>query len=537
MNKGRHVLLPAFLFFSAISISQTVKQPDGGGNYFDLNQIKDEITTEQRNAIITMLKENETRLGREGKLNSSQRTKATAFAWPLKQALGFNDNGYYGISNYVDENPAFPNAVLDYNCGNRSYDQSSGYNHQGTDIFTWPFYWQKMERNAVEVIAAAPGIIIGKTDGNYDQSCAFCSGPCTWNAVYVIQEDGSVAWYGHMKSGSLTTKAIGEAVVTGEYLGVVGSSGNSTGPHLHFEVYNSSDYTLSNLIDPWAGPCDSLGGTSWWANQQPYYVPTLNKIMTHGAPPNMTSCPAGDAPNERINFSDGQTIYFGSYYRDQQNGDQAFHAIYMPDNTTPWHSWTQNFIAWYSASWWWYSWPLPNPAPTGNWRYEVTYKGKKLTTWFAVNSTAVTICPNSINPIFSNLSGNSYQWQVNSGTGFNNISDNNNYAGTATNQLQLINVPSSFYGYQYRCVVNGSSFSNVIFLKFVTYWDGSKGTSWEDPFNWSCGNVPDANTDVVIQNGAANYPEISSNTSCRTVTVSTGASLTVNPGFNLTVTH
>jgi hypothetical protein len=250
----------------------------------------------------------------------------------------------------------------------------------------------------------------------------------------------------------------------------------------------------------------------------------------------MTSCPAGDAPNEKINFADGQTLYVGSYYRDQQNGQQAFHTIYKPDNTV-WTSWVQNFTTYYSASWWYYYWFLPNPAPAGNWRYEILYNGKTFTTWFAMNSAAVTICPGSINPIFSNLTGSTYQWQVNTGSGFADISDNSFYAGTLTNQLQLKNVPSSFYGYQYRCFVNGASYSQVISLKFVSYWDGSKGTSWEDPFNWSCGNVPDANTDIVVQNGVSNFPEVNSNTSCRTVTVNTGATLKVNPGFKLTVTH
>jgi hypothetical protein len=536
MNR-KLIVLPVLLFFAKVGICQQVKQPDGGGNYQDLIAIKDELNPAQRSFIISMLQENESRLCSEGKLNPPLRTAATAFEWPLKQAPGFNDNGYYGISNYVDENPAFPNQILDYNCGNRSYDQSNGYNHAGTDIFIWPFYWQKMARNAVEIIAAAPGTILYKSDGNFDQNCAFCVSACNWNAVYIMQADGSVAWYGHMKSGSLTTKAVGETVVTGEYLGVVGSSGNSTGPHLHFEVYTNSTYT--QLVDPWAGPCNSLNGnTSWWANQQPYYVSTINKIMTHGAAPNMTQCPAGDAPNEKINFSDGQSLYVGSYYRDQQNGQQVFHTIYKPDNTV-WQTWTQPFTIYYSASWWYYSWTLPNPAPAGNWRYEAIYNGKKLTTWFAVNSTAVTICPNSINPIFSNLTGTSYQWQVNTGdgSGFINISDNSSYSGTTTNQLQLKNIPSSFYGYQYRCFVNASSLSHVISLKFVSYWNGSKGITWEDPFNWSCGNVPDANTDVVIQNGFTNYPEVNSNISCRTVTVNTGATLKVNPGVNLTVTH
>src|SRR5438128_251253 len=126
--------------------------------------------------------------------------------------------------------------------------------------------------------AAAPGTILYKNDGNFDQNCAL-SDRAEWNAVYVLHDDGSVAWYGHMKSGSPTSKRVGDRVETGEYLGSVGSSGSSTGPHLHFEVYDSSH----QLIDPWAGQCNPSTADSWWAHQQPYYLPTLNRAFTASA--------------------------------------------------------------------------------------------------------------------------------------------------------------------------------------------------------------------------------------------------------------
>ena len=525
--------IAVLLFISTkLSAQPAVRQPDAGGSYTDLIQIKDDISPEQRARIVARLKANETRLRNEGKLASPLNTTTTAFQWPLKQAPGYNDNGYYGISNYVDENPAYPNLVKDYNCGNRSYDQPSGYNHAGTDIFTWPYSWQKMARNAVQIIAAAPGTIVDKGDGETDQNCAFCSSACSWNAVYVMHADGSVAWYGHMKSGSLTTKTIGQTVVAGEYLGVVGSSGNSTGPHLHFEVYTNSSYT--QLVDPWGGACNLLGGTSWWANQQPYYVPTLNKIMMHGAAPSNNSCPAGEVVNEKINFANSDIIYCGSYYRDQQPGQSAVHTVYKPDNSI-FSTWTQNFTDYYPASWWYYSLGLGSPAPTGTWRYEIVYNGtQKQTTTFAVNAASVNICANNYNVITSNLTGSTYQWQVNTGSGFVNISNGTNYANATTKVLTLQNVPTSFYGYQYRCFVNSASYSNIISLKFVSYWNGLANKVWENPSNWTCGNIPDANTDVVIQS-TTNTPEVNSNVVCRSLTAPTGTNVKVLTGFKLDI--
>lgn len=167
-----------------------------------------------------------------------------AFEWPLRARDGFPYPSYFGVSNFVDLDAAYPDQLLDYNCGARTYDLALGYNHAGTDFFLWPFAWSKMFAEDVEIVAAAPGIIVAKDDGHFDRNCAFNSDP--WNAVYVQHDDGSIAWYGHMKMGSTTSKAIGEAVAVGERLGLVGSSGSSTTPYLHFEVHDGAN----QIIDP-----------------------------------------------------------------------------------------------------------------------------------------------------------------------------------------------------------------------------------------------------------------------------------------------
>ena len=142
------------------------------------------------------------------------------------------------------------------------------------------------------------------------------------------------------------------------------------------------------------------------------------------------------------------------------------------------------------------------------------------------------ICNNGSLTIISALSGTVYQWQLNTGSGFSNLSDNANYSGSITKTLQLTNMPSSAYGYQYRCMVDGIA-AYTTTLKFTDYWKGSVSTAWENPLNWTCG-LPDANTDVVINTGTV---VLNSNVLIRSLVEKPAVSLTVNSGNVLNITH
>lgn len=55
----------------------------------------------------------------------------------------------------------------------------------------------------------------------------------------------------------------------------------------------------------------------------------------------------------------------------------------------------------------------------------------------------------------------SYQWQLNSGSGFSNISDNGFYSNSNTKSLTVSNITLSMNGYLYRCVVSNACVSSV----------------------------------------------------------------------------
>lgn len=78
---------------------------------------------------------------------------------------------------------------------------------------------------------------------------------------------------------------------------------------------------------------------------------------------------------------------------------------------------------------------------------------------------SVTICANTNTSIQSSFTSTTYQWQQSTGAAFSNISNGANFNGTTTGTLQLINVPVSWNGYKYRCVVDADT-SNV-FSVFV----------------------------------------------------------------------
>jgi murein DD-endopeptidase MepM/ murein hydrolase activator NlpD len=52
--------------------------------------------------------------------------------------------------------------------------------------------------------------------------------------VYIADDDGTVTWYGHM---SKRLVSVGDHVEAGQEIAEVGQRGDSTGPHLHFEVH------------------------------------------------------------------------------------------------------------------------------------------------------------------------------------------------------------------------------------------------------------------------------------------------------------
>jgi hypothetical protein len=135
--------------------------------------------------------------------------------------------------------------------------------------------------------------------------------------------------------------------------------------------------------------------------------------------------------------------------------------------------------------------------------------------------------------LFSDISGTNYQWQIDSGNGFVNVMPSAFFTGTNTRALKMWNVPSSWYGYQFRCIADARN-SMMYQLRFVRKWIGTTSTAWENPLNWACGQVPDANSDVIIYSGSV---IINSQVKVRSIYLRPAATLKINSGYEIQTTH
>ncbi len=145
-----------------------------------------------------------------------------------------------------------------------------------------------------------------------------------------------------------------------------------------------------------------------------------------------------------------------------------------------------------------------------------------------------TLCTISDSTVLeAGVSGTNYQWQLDTGSGFTNVTDDVNHTGSNAYELVLHYPPSSWTGYKYRCVVDGVN-ASAQSLKFIAIWTGNFNNQWENPLNWKCQQLPDLNTDVIINNGNI---IINANTQVRSITVAAGSGVTVRPGIVLAVTN
>jgi murein DD-endopeptidase MepM/ murein hydrolase activator NlpD len=133
-----------------------------------------------------------------------------------------------------------------------------------------------------EALAVADGVVTAAKDGiaqnvPHDTPKDVTLENIAGNHVIVDLGGGRFAFWAHFQPGSLRVK-IGDHVKRGQVLGLVGNSGNSTEPHLHFHVGDASSHIGSEGI-PYAFDTFQLRAPDKSAAPRTKQLPTEKQVI------------------------------------------------------------------------------------------------------------------------------------------------------------------------------------------------------------------------------------------------------------------
>lgn len=232
------------------------------------------------------------------------------------------------VQNYPDRDPG-PGAA-DYRCGPLTYD-----GHTGTDIRVH----QKRMRQGVTVRAAADGVVRATRDGMPDISVKDAGRESVdrreaGNAVVLDHGDGFITLYAHLRQGSVLVKP-GQKVKAGQPLGMVGLSGMTVFPHLHFEVRRDN-----HPICPFAGadaPAGCTGaGTSLWdatSRQELGYLPSIAWSAGFAASPPALDAAQRDMAQATSLPAASPSVIFWAIFLGPRQGDHLHLRLTGPDGS------------------------------------------------------------------------------------------------------------------------------------------------------------------------------------------------------------
>ena len=146
---------------------------------------------------------------------------------------------------------------------------SQGYNGKLTHQADWRFAWDFIKVGAdgktyqgngfnlsdyfcysLPVYPAADGVVDSVSDGIPDNEPGDANVRQNWgNTVILKHADGLYSKYSHLKPGSIRLKQ-GDSAVASRELALVGNSGRSPEPHLHFQIQAEPDIDAATIEYP-----------------------------------------------------------------------------------------------------------------------------------------------------------------------------------------------------------------------------------------------------------------------------------------------
>lgn len=224
----------------------------------DLETAKAEVVTKQ-NEIIVMKRRaevaKEESQKREVELEAEGNRIAGNIAQIKKDLAAMKDS-----INNIPSSSGFLRPVSGGRISAGTWAYPNGATHLGTDF---------APGGGVAIRAAGNGVIIKSADGcpsigGLGNSCGEAQGGSRGggNQVYLLTKIGDTLYaikYLHMQQGSPIAQ--NSNVLQGDTIGRVGSSGNSSGNHVHVEVFKLGSMSLYEYIESWNG--DLAFGTGW----------------------------------------------------------------------------------------------------------------------------------------------------------------------------------------------------------------------------------------------------------------------------------
>ena len=220
------------------------------------------------------------------------------------------------VSNFTDR--VAGTAFGDFDGGSATYD-----GHKGVDsnILTWD-----QQEAGIPIFAALDGTVIDTHNGEPDRNTEWADQPS--NYVVLSHGDGHVTRYLHLKNGSITV-ATNDVVFAGQQIGLTGSSGISTGPHLHFQTEIDGA-----VIGPFTGP--QRPGQSMWQSQPVNELSTYVREFTL-VPTSLGGWPGPPEPTPNtgtfVRSDDDQTIFLWWYLINRPANSSYTLTTRRPDNS------------------------------------------------------------------------------------------------------------------------------------------------------------------------------------------------------------
>jgi len=148
----------------------------------------------------------------------------------------------------------------------------------------------------------------------------------------------------------------------------------------------------------------------------------------------------------------------------------------------------------------------------------------------------ITLCPGTNITLQGMVSGNQFVWQILNGEVWENLTPSAVYSGTNSYELLITQLPVGAYGTQIRCLADGTTPGPVFTLTFANIWTGTENNLWGNLNNWSCGEIPTSNTDVIVPGNVIVFPMVDILSAfARRVWLQNNAQLTVAPGNHLDI--